>query len=290
VKNLDILFLHNYDIKGFLSLKLVCKTFNNILNEEKIYKEIFNIKKFLFFVNSYEEYKELQLNQRKKKFNYKLKLLYKIAKVNTWYFPLVLKMVFGGFNNIIKLPVMYNISSAVLDGFSYSNYWTNNYFKMDHPIMRGVDTKGRNFLLIKYYDLTNKREIIEAFFNNTLYDRGGDNYDLRELVSITYFHDEIDYDYWEYNGAYGKTLIGDYFFQTKTKVKQLTDNNYRLIEKLLKNDIVTITSKHFDEDFLCISTLYNGNNFIDITLDRLIYVRKCINGLSSQCLSASEPN
>ena len=48
-----------------------------------------------------------------------------------------------------------------MDGFSPGNFWKNMYFKMKHPIMRGVDTWGRNFLLIKYYNLTDKKEIAE---------------------------------------------------------------------------------------------------------------------------------
>ena len=43
---------------------------------------------------------------------------------------------------------------------SANDFWQNKYFKMTAPIMRGVDTLGHNFLLFKYYDLTNKREHI----------------------------------------------------------------------------------------------------------------------------------
>ena len=55
VPNLNMLFLHNYDIEGFLNLKLVNKAFYKTLNEEKIYREIFKKKKYMFMADSFDE-------------------------------------------------------------------------------------------------------------------------------------------------------------------------------------------------------------------------------------------
>ena len=86
VKNIYKLFIHNYDIDGFLNLKLVNKTFYKIINEEKIYREIFRQRKYLFFVESFNEYKQEFLNRVNPRLDYKTRILYKVAKVNTWYF------------------------------------------------------------------------------------------------------------------------------------------------------------------------------------------------------------
>ena len=74
VKNIYSLFVHNYDLDGFLNLKLVNKKFYKVLNEEKIYKEIFNIKKYIFFVDTFEEYKRPTI-KNKSKIDYKLRVL-----------------------------------------------------------------------------------------------------------------------------------------------------------------------------------------------------------------------
>ena len=42
VKNIYKLFVHNYDINGFLNLKLVNKTFYKIINEEKFIEKYLN--------------------------------------------------------------------------------------------------------------------------------------------------------------------------------------------------------------------------------------------------------
>jgi len=285
VNNVYSLFIHNYDIEGFLSLKLVSKKFHKIMNEEKIYREIFRLKKYLFFVDSFAEFKELHLNRRRARMDYRLRLLYKIAKVQTWYFPLRLKSAFKGFHNIIKLPVKHDIRHYVFDGFRYRNYWSNTYFRMKEPIMRGVDTKGRNFLLVKYYNLTLKEEVIEVFFNNTLYNRDGPNFDLREYVNLNYLEDDIEYDYWEYNGNYFKTYIGDYCIESKYNVRQLNDHNFNLLGKLLRQDRVVINHKTYDTDENYITTEFNGDNRIELTLNTLTYVRESIKGLSSQILA-----
>ena len=88
---------------------------------------------------------------------------------------------------------------------------------MREPIMRGVDSLGRNFLLFKYYDLTNKREHIEVFFNNTLDNRDGYDFELKEYINLTVFENEIEYDYWEYNGRYNKTLLAIICLSIKTQ-------------------------------------------------------------------------
>ncbi len=286
VKNLDILFTHDYDIDGFLSLKLISKQFYRIINEEKVYKEIFRLKKSVFFYDSYSEFKEARLRMKPKRnfknvLDYKLRILYKVAKINTWYFPIGLKESFGGFNNIIKIPVKHGISHKLLDGFYVNNFWKNYYMKMRHPIMRGVDSKGRNFIMIKYYDLTNKKEIIEVFFNNTLHNQIAYESALSDYINITYLRQETEYDYWEYNGRFGYTYIGDYFFECKKNVRQMTNYNYRLIGKLLKNETVIINKKYYDTESGIITTQNNLDNSIKITLDRLLFVRKCIRGLSN---------
>lgn len=285
VNNVYSLFIHSYDIEGFLSLKLVSKKFHKIMNEEKIYREIFRQKKYLFFVDSFAEFKQLYLNRRRTRIDYKLRLLYKIAKVQTWYFPLKLKNAFKGFNNIIKLPVKHDIRHYVLDGFKYKNYWSNVYFRMKEPIMRGVDTKGRNFILVKYYNLTLKEEVIEVFFNNTLYNRGGDNYGLREFIDLNYLEDHIEYDYWEYNGNYLKTYIGDFGIEGKWNVRQLINKNFDVLRKLLRQDTVSINHRTYDLIENYVTTEFIGDNNIELTLNTLTYVKECIKGLSSKILA-----
>lgn len=284
VPNLDMLFLHSYDIEGFLNLKLVNKDFYKALNEEKIYREIFKRKKYMFMADSFDDFKNKQLEKSNPRLDYKLRVLYKIAKANTWRFPLSLKTAFNGFKNIIKLPVKYNISHSVMDGFSPGNFWKNMYFKMKHPIMRGVDTWGRNFLLIKYYNLTDKKEIIEVFFNNSLYHIEEPDSDLKEYIYLTYLAEEIEYDYWEYNGNYNNTYIGDYCFQYKKNVKELTRFNYNLLKKLLNNKIVPVNTKYYDDETESIRT-DDCENYVELTLDRLLYINRCINGLSTNCLT-----
>jgi hypothetical protein len=284
VNNIYSLFVHNYDINGLLNLKLVNRTFYRIINEEKIYKEIFNLRKHLFFVNSFSEYKTEFLNRVNPRLDYKLRILYKVAKVNTWYFPLSLKNAFKGFNNIIKLPVKYDISHKIMDGFASNDFWKNMYFKMNDPIMRGVDTIGRNFLLFKYYDLTNKREIIEVFFNNTLNNRDSEDFELKEYINLTVFPNEIEYDYWEYNGKWGKTLLGDYFFEYKDTVRQLNIFNFNLIKKLLTKKRMSIPTKYYCLDDEQVTTSGTIDNYVEITLDHLEYVRTCISGLSQAVL------
>jgi len=285
VNNVYSLFIHSYDIEGFLSLKLVSKKFHKIMNEEKIYREIFRQKKYLFFVDSFAEFKQLYLNRRRARIDYKLRLLYKIAKVQTWYFPLKLKNAFKGFNNIIKLPVKHDIRHYVLDGFKYKNYWSNVYFRMKEPIMRGVDTKGRNFILVKYYNLTFKEEVIEVFFNNTLYNRGGDNYELREFIDLNYLEDHIEYDYWEYNGNYLKTYIGDFGIEGKWNVRQLINKNFDVLRKLLRQDTVSINHRTYDLIENYVTTEFIGDNNIELTLNTLTYVKECIKELSSKILA-----
>jgi hypothetical protein len=285
VNNVYSLFIHSYDIEGFLSLKLVSKTFHKIMNEDKIYREIFRQRKHLFFVDSFAEFKELHLNRRRARMDYRLRLLYKIAKVQTWYFPLKLKNAFKGFNNIIKLPVKHDIRHYVLDGFKYKNYWSNVYFRMKEPIMRGVDTKGRNFILVKYYNLTLKEEVIEVFFNNTLYNRGGEKYDLREFVDLNYLEDHIEYDYWEYNGNYLKTYIGDFGIEGKWNVRQLINKNFEVLRKLLRQDTVSINRRTYDLVENYVTTEFIGDNNIELTLNTLTYVKECIKGLSSTVLA-----
>jgi hypothetical protein len=211
--------------------------------------------------------------------------LYKIAKVQTWYFPLKLKNAFKGFNNIIKLPVKHDIRHYVLDGFKYKNYWSNVYFRMKEPIMRGVDTKGRNFILVKYYNLTFKEEVIEVFFNNTLYNRGGDNYELREFIDLNYLEDHIEYDYWEYNGNYLKTYIGDFGIESKWNVRQLINKNFDVLRKLLRQDTVSINHRTYDLIENYVTTEFIGDNNIELTLNTLTYVKECIKGLSSKILA-----
>ena len=281
INNVYSLFIHNYDIVGFLKLKLVNKAFCNALREEKLYRKIFELKKYLFFVESFTEYKENELAKRNPRMDYKTRILYKVAKVNTWYFPLTLKSAFKGFNNIIKLPVKYNVSHRIMDGFCSKNFWKNMYFNMKHPIMRGVDTWGRNFLLVKYYDLTNKEEVIEVFFNNTLDNRDGDDFELKEYINLTVFPNEIEHDYWEYNGRYGKTILGDYQFDYKDNVRELNVFNFTLIKKLRTEKIVEVMTKYYCEETGQITTEFNGSNMVEITLDRLLYIQRCIAGLSS---------
>jgi hypothetical protein len=282
VKNIYSLFVHNYDLDGFLNLKLVNKKFYKLLNEDKIYKEIFNIKKYIFFVDTFEEYKRDQLSKTNPRLDYKLRVLYKVAKVNTWYFPLRLKNAFNGYNNIIKLPVKYNISHKVLDGFSRGNYWKNMYFKMRHPIMRGVDTLGRNFLLFKYYDLTNKKEIIEIFFNNKLYYDTESTFELKEYIYAVYLSEEIEHDYWEFNGKFNNTYLGDHCFEYKKNVREVTFFNCQLIKKLLNNKTVNVNTRYYDDETESLRT-DDCENYVELTLDRLEYVNRCINGLSGIC-------
>lgn len=284
VNNVYKLFIHNYDIDGFLNLKLVNKTFYKVINEEKIYREIFKIRKHLFFVDSFTEYKRDFLNRVNPRLDYKMRILYKVAKVNTWYFPLGLKTAFKGFNNIIKLPVKHNINHNLIDGFVSNDFWKNKYFKMKAPVMRGVDTIGRNFLLFKYYDLTNKREHIEVFFNNTLDNRDGNDFELKEYINLTVFPNEIEYDYWEYNGRWGKTLLGDYFFEYKDSVRQLNIFNFNLIKKLLTKKIMSIPTKYYCEDDKQVTTSGTIDNYVEITLDHNEYIKRCISGLKESVL------
>ena len=284
VKNIYKLFVHNYDINGFLNLKLVNKTFYKIINEEKIYREIFKLRKYLFFVDSFNEYKRDFQNRVNPRLDYKMRILYKVAKVNTWYFPLGLKTAFKGFNNIIKLPVMYDVSPKIMDGFVTTDFWKNRFFKMREPIMRGVDSLGRNFLLFKYYDLTNKREHIEVFFNNTLDNRDGYDFELKEYINLTVFANEIEYDYWEYNGRYNKTLLGDYMFEYKDSVKQLNVFNFNLIKKLLENEKVRVLTKYYCPIDNMVTTNDNDNNAVEITLDYLQFIRTSISGLKESVL------
>ena len=213
-----------------------------------------------------------------------MRILYKVAKVNTWYFPVGLKTAFNGFNNIIKLPVMYDVSSKIMDGFVTTDFWKNRFFKMRDPIMRGVDSLGRNFLLFKYYDLTNKREHIEVFFNNTLDNRDGYDFELKEYINLTVFANEIEYDYWEYNGRYNKTLLGDYMFEYKDTVKQLNVFNFNLIKKLLENEKVKVLTKYYCPIDNMVTTNDNDNNTVEITLDYLQFIRTSISGLKESVL------
>ena len=66
--------------------------------------------------------------------DYKTRILYK-SKGKYLVFS-THKSAFKGFNNIIKLPVKYNVSHRIMDGFCSKNFWKNMYFNMKHPIMQ----------------------------------------------------------------------------------------------------------------------------------------------------------
>ena len=74
VKNIYKLFVHNYDINGFLNLKLVNKHSKKLLMKKK-FKKYLN-KKIPFFVDSFNEYKRDFQNELIK-INYKMRILYK---------------------------------------------------------------------------------------------------------------------------------------------------------------------------------------------------------------------
>jgi len=68
-------------------------------------------------------------------------------------------------------------------------------------------------------------------------------------------------------------------------MRQLNDHNFNLLGKLLRQDRVSINHRTYDMEQNYVTTEFNGDNKIELTLNTLTYVKESIKGLSSHILT-----
>lgn len=229
---LDHLFpIDTMDFKGFLSYRLVNKEWNNIISSDKFVIRSKN-KYFNKFDNLMKDY--IQYSQENN--NLTLKLLFDSIKY-TWLkrFPEQLISVFDGFEDYLKLPVLYGVKSTMLDNLydtTKDDLWFDTKLRMTHSLMRGVDDKKRQFIAVRYFNITSKQLVLECLYNNPIEDNN--------ISNFGYYQE----DYWTFNGEnnvckLGECCINEIIYDDelnayKNNIRMLSGFSYIQLFKLLK--------------------------------------------------------
>lgn len=148
-----------------------------------------------------------------------------------------------GFKNLINLPFCKFNRPSCIDNRCHFHKTTKKCYLNHHdiqkyitaPIMRGMDTLGRNYLLF-IYENTETNEILYEFIYN-------------KIVNNMIFN--------SYSGIYNKTYIGmlsDNKIMTKYYSRRLNTFSYIYIKKLIDGDICRIpkydpeTDQYYESD------------------------------------------
>lgn len=212
---------NEYDFKTFLNYRLVSKTFNRYFTDKKIT----NILNSRYKLNHTESFYETRAEYWATIFKF-----YK-NKYAHFFTPDLLD-VFNGINEIYSLPVLYNVDWWVISKlYTIHNLTDENKKKLDpwnalkqrikNPIMRGVDTAGRHFISLKYYNYTLKCYHLEILYRDNC---------------------KINNKRWSFIGEDFYTFIGGVGLENNI-YRNLLYLNYDFLKYILKNKSIFVANK-----------------------------------------------
>lgn len=155
---------NDFDYKTFFNYRLVNRKFAGLFMNKKIFRIL---SKYFNIINKPNEF-----------INY-YKYISNIVNLSSLhimnYFPDRILDKLGGISQFLKLPTIHNVEWWIVSQMytlntlhigSIHDPWEKLKNRMTHSIMRGVDTMNRHFLLLKYYNYTQKRFILEILYNS----------------------------------------------------------------------------------------------------------------------------
>ena len=212
---LPLKYCNLYDI---IVCRIVCKKWKRIVDDIEIKNRYLNnilsgYNKLIYENDYYNNYYLL----------YELDCYYNITKKFNIFFLNILTL-----DYVKKLPICYFKNSRCLDNMCSYNCYLNNHNiykyikKTNNGIMRGIDDKGRHYIIILYRNLSTN-EILYEF----LYHKNPNNYTrINNMVT--------------YTGIFNKSYIGmntnndTYFYYQNNRTLNIDSYNYviRLIEHM----------------------------------------------------------
>ena len=131
----------------------------------------------------------------------------------------------GGFNSFFKLQFLDMIDYKCIDnvcGFECCQKYHNLHHLVNSPISKGIDNKGRQFLLF-YYKTANDIIYYEFIYNNNLQDK---NYFSYSGYNLNTFIGNLSVDYSEEKSACYRTIYNRSF----TYIKKLVEGTANKVE------------------------------------------------------------
>lgn len=214
------------DLPSFYNIRLTCKTFHRIMYSKYFTKQIIeSLELKSSFEMKFKNLEKLPLNLYKNViygFIFTIFKSYLVKMVGSHIIKL-----FGGFNGYLSLPFIDGFNDKCIDnlcggdcGLKY--HYIHQY--INSPVSRGIDTKGRMFLLFIYK--TAKNDIFYEFIYNN---------EIPRQQNVTF------------SGNHLSTFIGnksmDYNDYTSASYRTLKYSSYEYIERLLKGEAGEV---HFD--------------------------------------------
>ena len=211
-------------IKDLFNAMLVCKEWYNLINDEEIKEH------YISSVYAYSYY------TRKLNITLKYEIIYKLhcyRNIYLKYDPFLIH--FLSYNFIKNLPICYFTDSRCIDNMCstkcYRKHHNLNKF-ITANIMRGIDDKNRDYILVAYKNLSTMEKIYEFIYHKTL---------SRNYKIITF------------SGVYNKTYIGlntylyRYLYQYDT-YRELNIDAYNYLYRLINKKPCGILKYNPDTD------------------------------------------
>jgi len=213
--------------KGFINLKLVCKKFNELLNQDIYWFNISNQYKFnMTFLN----------NTESKDFNIQKSIINKLHDMASidYYFPKEIINIFGSIHNLSNIPIL-DIKEQ-MGSSDYIDFILKD--TVTHKIMRGKDKYNRLFLCFRYKlnDINNRfspevfvETIFQRYTNNSeLWTCGGhDGLNMIKEIGNSHYLNEVNYNYLRrlVNGKSCRTIYYDNLLEEYTELPKNFDKN-----------------------------------------------------------------